>query len=96
MLLRRQNPEIARGTSTFVAYQDTDVAIVVREYNGSKILLVYNLNFELSKTVDLSKIIADNGLKGVLAGFLSSDNGRDVTMSGTKLTMPQFSVAVIR
>lgn len=96
MLLRRQNPEIARGTSTFVAYEDADVAVVIREYNGSKILLVYNLNNEQSKTVDLSKIIADNGLKGALAGFLSSNNGRDVTLSGTKLTLPQFSIAVVR
>lgn len=96
MLLRRQNPEIARGTSTFITYEDTDVALVIREYNGSKILLVYNLHNEKSKNVDLSKIIADNGLRGVLAGYLSSDNGRDVTLSGTKLALPQFSIAVVR
>lgn len=96
MLLRRQNPEIARGTSTFIAYEDVDVALVIREYNGSKILLVYNLNNEQSKTVDLSKIIADNGLQGTLSGFLSSNNGRDVTLSGTKLALPQFSIAVVR
>lgn len=96
MLLRRQNIEIARGTSTFVEYEDTDVAIIVREYNGSKILLVYNLNDEEIKTVDVAKIISDNGLEGKLAGFLSSDNHRDVTFKGTTVTMPQFSIAVIR
>lgn len=95
MLLRRQNPEIARGKSTFVAYEDASVAVVVREYEGSKILLVYNLDKEESKSVDLSKIVADNGLKGTLAGFLSSDNAKDVTLSGTTLKMPSFSVAVI-
>lgn len=96
MLLRRQNPEIARGTSTFVAYEDTDVALVVRTYNGKSILLVYNLNSTESKTVDIGKIITDNNLNGTLAGFISSDNGRDVTFKRSTLTLPQFSVAVVR
>lgn len=96
MLLRRQNPEIARGTSAFVAYEDTDVALIVRTYNGKSILLAYNLNGTESKTVDIAKVIADNGLEGKLAGFLSSDNGRDVGMRGSALTLPQFSIAVVR
>ena len=69
MLLRRQNPEIARGTSSFVAYEDTDVAIIVRTYNGKSVLLVYNLNDTESKTVNVAQIIADNNLQGTLAGF---------------------------
>lgn len=96
MLLRRQNPEIARGTSSFVAYEDTDVAIIVRTYNGKSILLVYNLNDTESKTVNVAQIIADNNLQGTLAGFLSADNGRDVKFKGSVLNMPQFSLAVIR
>lgn len=96
MLLRKQNPEIARGTSTFVAYDDPQVSIIAREYNGSKIVLVYNLNPTESKTVNLSQIIADNGLSGKLAGFLSSDNSLDVTFKDNTAAMPQFSIAVIR
>lgn len=96
MLLRRQNPEIARGTSTFVTYADTDVALIIRTYNGKSILLAYNLNSTESKTVDIAKVIADNGLAGKLAGFLSSDNSRDVALKGSTLTLPQFSVAVAR
>ena len=96
MLLRRQNPEIARGSSAFVAYEDTDVALVIRSYNGTNILLAYNLNSTESKKVDVAKIIADNNLQGTLAGFLSSDNGRDVAMKGSTLTLPQYSIAVIR
>ena len=96
MLLRGQNPEIARGTSSFVAYEDTDVAIIVRMYNGKSVLLVYNLNDTESKTVNVAQIIADNNLQGTLAGFLSADNGRDVKFKGSVLNMPQFSLAVIR
>lgn len=96
MLLRRQNPEIARGKSTFVAYNDSDVALIVRTYNGKSVLLAYNLNSSESKTVNIAQIISDNNLQGVLAGFLSSDNGRDVTLSKTALKLPQFSMAVVR
>lgn len=96
MLLRRQNPEIARGKSTFVAYNDSDVALIVRTYNGKSVLLAYNLNSSESKTVNIAQIISDNNLQGVLAGFLSSDNGRDVKLSNTTLKLPQFSMAVVR
>ena len=96
MLLRRQNPEIAQGKSTFIPYEDSDVLILVREYKGSKILMVYNLSSTESVDVDLAAILSQHGLKGNLAGFLSSDNNRDVTMKGNKVTLPQFSVAVIR
>ena len=96
MLLRRQNPEIAQGVSTFVESGDPDVSVIVRTYNGRSILLVYNLNSTTTKTVNLSQIIKDNNLQGSLAGFLSSDNGRDVKLRGSKLEMPQFSIAVIR
>lgn len=96
MLLRRQNPEIAQGVSTFIESGDPDVAVIMRTYNGKSVLMVYNLNSSTKKTVDLSKIITDNNLQGTLAGFLSSDNSRDVKLRGSKLEMPQFSIAVIR
>lgn len=96
MLLRRQNPEIARGKSTFVAYNDSDVALIVRTYNGKSVLLAYNLSSSESKTVNIAQIISDNNLQGILAGFLSSDNSRDVTLAKTTLRLPQFSMAVVR
>ena len=96
MLLRRQNPEIAQGISSFVVYDDADVAVIKRTYNDKSILLVYNLNSSQSKTVDLTKIVKEHNLQGTLAGFLSSDNSRDVKLKGTKLELPQFSIAVIR
>ena len=96
MLLRRQNPEIAQGVSSFVVYDDADVAVIKRTYNDKSILLVYNLNSSQTKTVDLTKIVKEHNLQGTLAGFLSSDNSRDVKLKGAKLELPQFSIAVIR
>ena len=95
MLLRRQNPEIAQGKSTFIATDNPDLLVLVREYKGSKILMVYNLNPDNKIVYDVSAIISQYGLKGKLRGFLSADNSRDVTVSGSKVTLPQFSVAVI-
>ena len=96
MLLRRQNPEIAQGTSTFIPYADTDVLVLVREYKNNKILMIYNLSSTESVDFDASDIISQYGLTGTLAGFLSSNNDRDVTLNGSTVNLPQFSVAVIR
>lgn len=96
MLLRRQNPEIARGTSTYIATEDSDVLVLLRTYNGSSVLLVYNLSYESNKQVDLSKIISDNGLQGQLAGFVSANYNMGVRLVGTTLNLPHFSIAVIR
>ena len=95
MTLRRQNPEIAQGKSTFIANDDTDLLIVVRDYNGSKLLMIYNLHADSEVVFDASSIISELGLVGGLRGFLSSNNDRDVTMSGKTVTLPQFSLAVI-
>ena len=96
MLLRRQNPEIAQGTSTFIMNADSDLLVLVREYKGSKILMIYNMHSDKQITFNASDIISQYGLKGNLAGFLSGNNNRDVTMNGKTVTMPQYTVAIIR
>lgn len=95
MLLRRQNPEIARGTSTILTSPDANVAIILRTYNGSSVLLVYNLDSENSHEVDISAFITQNGLKGDLVGFLTSRFSDQVSLSG-KLKLPAYSIAVIK
>lgn len=97
MLLRRQNPEIAQGKSTFITTDNSDLLVLVREYKGSKILMIYNLNADNSVTFDATDILMQfGGMEGRLAGFLSGNNSRDVTMKGNTVTLPQFSMAVIR
>ena len=96
MLLRRQNPEIAQGKSTFISTDDSDMLIILREYKGSKIMLVYNLSANMDLSYDIGSIASQHGLQGNLVGFLSSNNDRDVTMNGSTVNLPQFSVAVIR
>ncbi|MCM1290210.1 MAG: alpha-amylase family glycosyl hydrolase [Corallococcus sp.] len=95
MLLRRQNPEIARGTSVFLDSPDANVALILRTYNGSSVLLAYNLDDENAHELDISAFAAKNGLKGDLVGFLTSRFSDQVTLGG-KLKLPAYSIAVIK
>ncbi len=95
MLLRRQNPEIARGESTILTSPDANVAVILRTYNGSSVLLVYNLDSEASHELDISTFISQNGLKGELVGFLTSRFSDQVSLGG-KLKLPAYSIAVIK
>lgn len=95
MLLRRQNPEIARGSSTFLTSPDSNVAIILRTYKGSSVLLVYNLDSDESHELDISSFLSQNGLKGELVGFLTSRFSDQVSLGG-KLKLPAYSIAVIK
>ena len=95
MLLRRQNPEIARGKSTVLVSPDSKVAFILRTYNGSSVLLVYNLDSANAHELDVSAMLAQNGLKGDLVGFLTS-RFQDQVKLGGKLKLPAYSVAVIK
>ncbi len=95
MLLRRQNPEIARGTTRFADSGFGDVAIALRDYNGKTVMLVYNFSGEETRKIDVSATVSANGMEGNLVGFVSSDYSEKVK-NGKQLEMPPFSIAVIR
>ncbi len=93
ILLRNQNPEIARGTvARLEAVTDGDIAAISKEYNGQKIYLLYNLSETDEKKVELSK--SEYGYKEI-AGYLSVDGG-EVKLSGDTITMPAYSVVVLK
>ena len=91
VLLRNQNPEIARGTvARLEEIEDPDIAAISKTYEGQVIYLLYNLSETEEKQVDL-------GGYGELelAGYLSVDGGA-VTAEDGKVTLPAYSVAVLR
>lgn len=93
ILLRNQNPEIARGTVAQVEeITDLDVAAISKTYNGKTIYLIYNLSETEKKEVALSK---EKYGYTELAGYLSADSGK-VTLKGDTLVLPAYSVAVLR
>lgn len=93
ILLRNQNPEIARGTvARLEEITDLDIAAISKTYNGTTIYIIYNLSETDEKKVELS---AEQYGYSELAGYLTVDGG-EVTLEGDMLTLPSYSVAVLR
>lgn len=93
ILLRNQNPEIARGTvSQIEEITDEDIAAVTKDYNGSKVCLIYNLSETDEKQVTLSR--EKYGYTGI-AGYLSAD-GSEVVLNDDTLTLPSYSVVLLK
>ncbi len=93
ILLRNQNPEIARGiVARLEEITDQDVAAISKTYNGETIYLLYNISETEEKQVTMSA-----GQYGELeiAGYLSVDGGK-VTMKDGVVTLPSYSVVVLR
>ena len=93
ILLRNQNPEIARGTvARLEEVEDPDIAAISKTYNGETIYMLYNISETDEKQVEMPA-----GRYGDLeiAGYLSVDGG-EVTMKDGSVAMPAYSVAVLR
>lgn len=90
--IRNENPEIARGEFNAVDALTTEsVCAFKKVYQGSEIVIVYNMNKEAA-TVDLNS--ADLGSLGI-RGYLTVD-GSEVTLAEGKLNMPQYSIVVLK
>lgn len=93
ILLRSQNPEIARGTvARLEEITDGDIAAISKTYEGSTVYLLYNLSETEEKQVTLS---AEEYGYSEIAGYLSADGDR-VTLKNDTITLPAYSVVVLR
>lgn len=91
ILLRNQNPEIARGTvARLEEVEDLDIAAISKTYGGETIYMLYNISETDEKQVDLGQY---GELE--LVGYLSAD-GVEVTVEDGTVTLPSYSVAVLR
>ncbi len=90
--LRNENPEIARGTVNIVeALTDQNLCVLEKNYQGNKLLLVYNINKETA-SIDLRKAGYE---KYSLRGYLTVD-GNAVMLEKDTLSMPRYSIAVLK
>lgn len=93
ILLRSQNPEIARGfVERLTDITDGDIAAISKTYDGTTIYMLYNLSETEEKEVVLPK--EQYGYTEI-AGYLSADGG-EVTLNEDTITMPAYSVVVLR
>lgn len=89
--LRNENPEIARGVTAAIPVDDMDICAITKAYNESVLYIVYNLS-AVEKTLTLEKpAFACEGLRGYL-----SATGAEITLDGGKLTLPAYSIAVLK
>lgn len=124
--LRNQNLEIARGDITTIEFDDVSTAGYVSDYDGSKVMVIYNIsNKESTVTIPDDKfkvnevrgyVIADAGdgsgssgsaKSGLDAMFASSSadessaessdsSSGSFSVDGQKVTMPAYSVIVLK
>lgn len=93
ILLRNQNPEIARGTvARLTDITDGDIAAISKTYNGTTIYLLYNLSDTEEKQVVMP---AEQYGYTEIAGYLAVDGGK-VTLKDGTITMPSYSVVILR
>lgn len=93
ILLRNQNPEIARGVSTVIPeVNDTDICALQKEYDGSKIVILMNCSSD-TKTVTISK--SQYGYSEI-RGSLVSTYGDEIKLDGEKVTLPPYSIVILK
>ncbi|MDE6261636.1 MAG: hypothetical protein K2M42_12425 [Oscillospiraceae bacterium] len=92
ILLRNQNPEIARGTvARLEEVEDLDIAAISKTYDGKTIYMLYNISETDEKQVEMS---AEQYGSLKVAGYLSVDGG-EVTLEDGTVTLPSYSVVVL-
>ena len=90
ILLRKANPEIARGSYTALKLTDTKAGGFVAEWNGSKALVLHNPSGSAA-TLDLAAL--DLSAFTAISGFVGM--GR-ATLEGTSLTLDGQTSVVLR
>ena len=90
--IRNENPEIARGKVALIeSVTDQNITAITKTYNGSKLILLYNLSKE-TKQVILSQ--EEYGYEGI-RGYLTA-NGEKVDLDGENITLPPYSIAILK
>ncbi len=91
--LRNENPEIARGTVAVInEITDEDVAAFVKTWEENQIVILMNLSETQEKTVSFN--FSDYKVSQ-LRNYLSTD-GSKVKIEGNQVTLPPYSLAVIK
>ncbi len=90
--IRNENPEIARGDISVIEELCTkDISAIKKVYEGSEIVILYNINSEPANISLKDAGITDFNIRG----YLSVD-GNAVTMSDGVVSMPKYSIVILK
>ncbi|MBQ3514916.1 MAG: alpha-amylase [Lachnospiraceae bacterium] len=92
--IRNQNPEVARGTVTYLdEVTDTNICAVKKEYNGSDIVILMNLAKE-EKSVLLDQTVYG---EYKIVGAVEAAEGTEIKMQeDNTIVLPAYSVVVLK
>ena len=85
MWLRHANPEIARGESEVLPCDNPDLCILRRTWEDSSVVIVLNPSLNAHTL----------SIEGTLVGVLSA-TGEEITLTDGTLTLPPYSIAILR
>ncbi|CUH92222.1 alpha-amylase family glycosyl hydrolase [Herbinix luporum] len=90
--LRNENPEIARGIISYMTeISDQDICAISKTYKDSTIYMLYNISEE-EKVVTVPK---NAYTYKDIRGYLSA-NGEEVTLDDDKVTLPAYSIVILK
>ncbi len=95
MLIRNQNPEIARGEVSLLKQdRDSKILVIKKTYNGSEIGIVFNFSPTDDLTIDYSEFGFDS-LVGQIV--ITGEEEKYVGMIQDKtIKMPPYSIAILK
>lgn len=93
--LRNIYPAIARGTVTFEKdLSNEDICAITKTYNDEKIMILFNIS-DKEKKVDVSGVKISDKAGQEIGGMLTSGE-EAVTLKDGELTLPAYSVAILK
>ena len=95
--IRNQNPEIARGSVEYLTnISDNNFCVLKKTWNDSEIILIFHTGAE-TESIDVSALtvngeaISEKSIRALL------ESGEEhISMNGTQVTMPGYSVIVLK
>ena len=95
--IRNQNPEIARGSIQYLMdISDNNFCVLKKTWNDSEIILIFHTGAE-TETIDVSSLnINGEALSEKSIRALLESGEEHISMSGTQVTMPGYSVIALK
>ncbi len=89
--LRNENPEIARGKIEMIPVSDQNIAAVKKTYDGSSILVLYNLSPEEKQITLSQKDYPYESIRGAL-----TTTAKQPVLEGELVTLPAYAIVILQ
>lgn len=90
--LRNTYPEIARGDLELIETDNVNVLVMKKTYNDSSVIIAINTT-KKDQTVNVSQ--KDNGFSSIRK-LVAASSTAEATLDGDSLTLPSFSIAILK